>query len=86
MLEGITILRNLVVIQPLNQKKKNTVGYAVPEEAGGDVGKVVALGPEVSDLKLDSVIYFGNVTKKVLIKGSEYIVMESDNVIGFEAV
>ena len=62
----------------------------MPEEIGGDTGKVVALGPEVNagslgpEIKIGCTVYFGNESKVVSIKGNDYTVMESDNVIGIE--
>jgi len=83
MLDKVKILRDLVVVQALNQKKK-AHGYATPEEKTGTSGKVVALGPDVTDLQVGAVVYFGNESKSMNIKGQDLIVMELNNVVGIE--
>lgn len=84
MLNGVQILRDLVLIQPMNQKRRGSGGFALPEETGGDLGKIVAVGPDVSADLVGNIAYFGNESKQITIKGTEYIVMEINNVIGIE--
>ena len=83
MLDNIKILRDLVVVQATTQKKKST-GFAMPDEQTGVSGRVAAVGPEVTTLKIGSMVYFGNESKQMTIKGQDFIVMELSNVVGIE--
>lgn len=82
---SVKILRDLVVIEPLAQKKKSTGGFAMPDEFSGYSGKVVGLGPKTEDIGIGDIVYFGNESKSMTIKGQEVVVMEQNNVIGIEA-
>jgi len=82
-LGSIKILRDLVVVEPLTQKKKN-VGFTMPDEITDYVGKVVGLGPGTGNISMGDTIYFGNEKKEMSIKGQNVIVMEQDNVVGIE--
>lgn len=83
MLDKVKILRDLVVVQAVTQKKK-AQGFAMPEEETGVSGRVVAFGPDVTTLQVGALVYFGNESKQMTIKGQDFIVMELNNVIGTE--
>ena len=84
MLDNMKILRDLVVVQAITQKKKAHAGFALPDELS-DAGKVIAVGPEAKDIPIGSIIYFGNESKSMTIKGNAYTVMELNNVVGVES-
>lgn len=83
MLGNVKILRDLVVVEPITQKKK-AAGYAMPEEVAGTSGKVIAIGPKVEGILIGTIVHFGNVCKPYVIKGQNCVVMEQDNVVGIE--
>ena len=84
---NITPLSDRVLIQPTPAEEKTAAGLIIPDTAKEKplAGKVVAVGPGTSDVKMevkvgDTVLYGKYAGTEVTVEGETYLIMRQSDI------
>ncbi len=78
-------LGDRLLIQRVEEANTTASGIIIPDNAKEkpSKGKVIAVGSEVEDIKVDDTVVFGKYSgNEIILDGTEYLIMESSDIFG----
>ncbi|RUM62765.1 MAG: co-chaperone GroES [Sulfurospirillum sp.] len=78
-------LGDRLLIQRVEESNTTASGIIIPDNAKEkpSKGKVIAIGSEVEDIKVDDTVVFGKYSgNEIVLDGEEYLIMESSDIFG----
>lgn len=78
----ITPLRNLIVIKPVTEDEKTDTGIIIPnasDKKAPDQGRVVARGPEATEVKVNDKVFFSKYAAIEIKDGDKELLMVTQN-------
>lgn len=81
---NLKMRKNYVAVEKTSKKSssQNTSVFFVEPETTDHLGLIVAIGPDVKDLKPGDKVYYGPRLETMRCKGREVLMMEEENVYG----
>ena len=78
-------LGDRLLVQRIEEANTTASGIIIPDNAKEkpSKGKVIAVGSEVEDIKVDDTVVFGKYSgNEIILDGTEYLIMESSDIFG----
>ncbi|WP_294951980.1 co-chaperone GroES [Sulfurovum sp.] len=78
-------LGDRLLIQRVEEANTTASGIIIPDNAKEkpSKGKVIAVGSEVEDVKVDDTVVFGKYSgNEIILDGTEYLIMENSDIFG----
>jgi chaperonin GroES len=77
-----------VLVERVEEAKTTASGIIIPDNAKEkpSEGKVLAIGNEVEDVKIDDIVVFGKYSgTDINLDGKEYLILELSDILGIKA-